>query len=130
MRSRPRQFVFLFIGVLATAALTFGQSATTSLHGTVTDPKGAVVAGAQVTISNPATGLSRATKSGDQGEYQFLELPPATYELTVKAPGFAIAKEKNIQLLVRTPGTLNVSLQVSGNVETVEVNAAANMINT
>jgi hypothetical protein len=100
------------------------------LHGTVTDPKGAVVAGAAVTLVDPATGLARQGKTGDQGEYQFLELPPATYELTVKAQGFAIVKEKNIQLLVRTPGTLNVTLQVSGNVETVEVNATANMINT
>ncbi len=127
MRSRSWLFAIFF---LVSVPLIFGQSATTSLHGTVTDPKGAVIAGAAVTLVDPATGLTREGKTGDQGEYQFLELPPATYELTVKAPGFATVKEKNIQLLVRTPGTLNVALQVSGTIETVEVNAAANMINT
>jgi Carboxypeptidase regulatory-like domain len=130
MRSRSRQFVLLFLIFFAFGSLTFGQSATTSLRGTVTDPKGAVVTGASVTISDPATGLSRATKTGDQGEYQFLELPPATYQLTVRAQGFSAVRETNIQLLVRTPATLNVNLQVSGNVETVEVNAAATLINT
>src|SRR5215471_20278552 len=130
MRSSSWQVTRLFAIVLALAALTFGQSATTSLRGTITDPKGAVVAGATVTLSDPATGLSRDTKSGDQGEYQFLELPPATYELLVKAQGFATVREKGIQLLVRTPGTLNITLEVSGIVETVEVNATANMINT
>ena len=130
MRSSSRHVTRLFGIILSLATLTFGQSATTSLRGTVTDPKGAVVAGAAVTISDPATGLSRDTKTGDQGEYQFLELPPATYELMVKAQGFAIVREKGVQLLVRTPAALNVTLQVSGTVETVEVNATATMINT
>lgn len=116
---------FLVLGTLA-----FAQSATTSLRGTVTDPKGAVVVGAAVTISDPATGLSRNIKTGAQGEYQFLELPPATYELTVKAQGFAILKETGIKLLVRTPATLNLTIQVAGGVETVEVNATANLVNT
>ena len=115
---------------MALATLAVAQSATTSLHGTVTDAKGAVVVGAAVTISDPATGLSRSATTGGQGEYQFLELPPATYELTVKATGFATVKEKGVQLLVRTPGTLNVTVQVSGTVETVEVNATATLVNT
>jgi hypothetical protein len=130
MRSSSRQVARVFGIVLTFAALTFGQSATTSLRGTIADPKGAVVAGATVTISDPATGLSRDTKTGDQGEYQFLELPPATYELIVKAQGFATVREKGIQLLVRTPAALNVTLEVSGTVETIEVNATATMINT
>jgi len=130
MRSSSPHVTRLFGIVLALAALTFGQSATTSLRGTITDPKGAVVAEATVTISDPATGVSRDTKTGDQGEYQFLELPPATYELIVKAQGFATVREKGIQLLVRTPGTVNVTVEVAGTVETVEVNATANMVNT
>src|SRR5215467_10171146 len=130
MRSSSPHVTRLFGIVLALAALTFGQSATTSLRGTITDPKGAVVAEATVTISDPATGVSRDTKTGDQGEYQFLELPPATYELIVKAQGFATVREKGVQLLVRTPGTVNVTVEVAGTIETVEVNATANMVNT
>jgi hypothetical protein len=116
---------FLMLGTLA-----FAQSATTSLHGTVSDPKGAVVVGAAVSLSDPATGLSRNLTTGAQGEYQFLELPPATYQMTVTSPGFATLIERNIQLLVRTPATLNVTLQVAGGVQTVEVNASAALVNT
>ena len=130
MHSATRAVAIVLCSILVLAAFALGQSATTSLHGTVTDSKGAVVVGASVTISDPATGLSREVKTGDQGEYQFLELPPATYELTVKAHGFANLKEKGVQLLVRTPGTLNMALQVAGGVETVEVAASATMINT
>jgi hypothetical protein len=115
---------------LCFSALAVAQSATSSLRGTVTDAKGAVVVGAAVTISDAATGLSRNIKTGAQGEYQFLELPPATYELTVKAQGFAMLRETGIKLLVRTPGTLNLTVEVAGGVETVEVNATANMVNT
>ena len=116
--------------MVALSALSFAQSATTSLRGTITDPKGALVVGAAVTLSDPATGLSRNFTTDAQGDYQFLELPPATYELLVKAQGFATVKNTGIKLLVRTPGTLNVTLQVAGGIETVEVNAAANLVNT
>lgn len=115
---------------LLLSVLISAQAATTSVHGTVSDEKGAVVVGASVTISDPATGLSREMKTGSQGEYQFLELPPATYELVVKARGFAMVKERGIQLLVRTPGTVNVTVQVAAETQTVEVNATANMVNT
>src|SRR5215467_827441 len=130
MRSRSRQVVFVCVFLSVWTAVTLGQSATTSLHGTVTDAKGAVVVGANVTITNPAVGLSREAKTTDQGEYQFLELPPGTYELTVSARGFSNAIAKGIQLIVRTPATANVTLQVSGTMETVEVSATANLINT
>ena len=74
--------------------------------------------------------MSRNLTTSAQGEYQFLELPPATYELTVKAQGFATVIEKSIQLLVRTPGTVNVTMQVAGGVQTVEVNATPTLVNT
>jgi hypothetical protein len=113
------------------SAIAISQSATTSLRGSVTDPKGAVVIGAAVTITDPATGLTQQATTNDQGGYQFLELPPATYELMVKAPGFATVREKGIQLFVRTPGTVNVALKVAAaTTEVVDVNAVAEMINT
>jgi Carboxypeptidase regulatory-like domain len=60
------------------------QSATRSLRGSVYDIKGAVVDGASVTLINSTTGFTRLTKSA-QGNYQLLELPPAAYDLTVRA---------------------------------------------
>jgi hypothetical protein len=130
MRSRSWQLVVLIGTFIAFGALIFAQSATTSLRGTVSDSNGAVVVGATVTLSDPATGLSRNATTGSQGEYQFLELPPATYELMVKARGFANVRMTGIQLLVRTPATVNVTVQVAGGIETVEVNATANLVNT
>ena len=130
MRSRSRQLAVLIVTFIAVSTFLLAQSATTSVHGTITDAKGAVVVGASVTISDPATGLSRSVMTGSQGEYQFLELPPATYELTVKSKGFATVNEKGIQLLVRTPGTVNVTMQVATGIETVEVNATATLVNT
>src|SRR5579864_3251923 len=114
MQSALRAVAVAVCSILALGAFALGQSATTSIHGVVTDSKGAVVVNASVTISDPATGLSREVKTGGQGEYQFLELPPATYELTVKAHGFTNLRETGVQLLVRTPGTLNMTLQVAG----------------
>jgi len=83
MRSGSRVNMWLSVSVLAFTSLIGAQTATTSLRGTITDPKGAVVQDAVVTLNNQATGYSRTTKSGNNGVYQFLEVPPATYALTV-----------------------------------------------
>ena len=78
---------------LATVAITLllfpagtAQTATTSLRGTISDPQAAVVQGANVTLSNPSSGFSRSTKTDDQGFYQFLQVPPGAYTLTVAKP--------------------------------------------
>ena len=106
------------------------QVATTSLRGTVFDEKGAVVNDATVTISDPATGFSRTTNTSAQGEYQFPQLPPANYQLTTTAHGFAAIKQTGIKLLVDTPTTLNVTLRVAAENVTVEVAATTPMVNT
>ncbi|MGB8750543.1 MAG: carboxypeptidase-like regulatory domain-containing protein, partial [Candidatus Sulfotelmatobacter sp.] len=111
MRSGARVVVLLAGLFLAFSAFVWAQTATTSLRGTVYDPKGAVVPDAALSISNPATGFSRTTKSDTQGRYQFLELPPATYDLTVDAKGFATMKQSGVVLQVATPATLNPSTQ-------------------
>jgi hypothetical protein len=69
------------------AALLIAQS-TTSLRGIVSDAKGPVLPGASVNISDPRTGFARAVTTGDDGVYQFLQVPPATYIVTVTRAGF------------------------------------------
>ncbi|MGA8505751.1 MAG: carboxypeptidase-like regulatory domain-containing protein [Candidatus Sulfotelmatobacter sp.] len=115
---------------LALSTLLWAQTATTSLRGTVYDAKGAVVSAATVTLSNPATGFLRTTKSDGQGNYQFLELPPAKYDLTVNAAGFAAIKQSGLELQVATPATLNVNMEVAGGTVTVEVSSTAPLVNT
>ncbi len=130
MRSRSRRLVVLIGTIVTLTTLTFAQSATSSLRGTVTDPKGALVQGASVTLANPATGFSRSTKSGSDGIYQFLEVPPATYSLTVTVAGFATIKQEKVTLQVSQPATLDVVMQVKGSTEIVEVSGVAPQVNT
>src|ERR1700753_3770380 len=64
------------------------QSNTTSLTGTVMDATGAMLADAAVTISNPATGLTKSIKTDAKGDYGFEQIEPGKYTVTVVVPGF------------------------------------------
>jgi len=127
MRSRVILVVAFFFTL---STLLAAQTATSSLRGTITDPKGALIQGASVTLSNSSTGFSRTTKSGADGGYQFLEVPPATYALTVSYTGFATVKHDQVALQVSQPETLNVAMEVRGATEVVEVTSAAPLVNT
>jgi len=87
--SRPLIVIAASALLFALASPSAAQSSSASVNGTIVDPKGAVVSQAEVTIENPNTGFSRTVKTNVQGVYQFLEIPPSTYSLTIKAPGFA-----------------------------------------
>ena len=106
------------------------QTGTTSLRGTVTDKSGAVVAGATVTLDEPSLNVQRTVSTSDSGVYDFPALKPGSYSLTVTSQGFRKYEQKNIELLVNVPTTLNVMLQVGAATETVEVSAIGQTINT
>lgn len=106
------------------------QTATTSVRGVVADSTGATVANAKVTIANPERGFEKTTTTGSTGGYEFLQLSPATYTLSVEAAGFRRAVQNKVELLVNTPATLNVTLQVGAISETVEVSAEGSLVNT
>src|SRR5260370_14333703 len=130
MRSGSRVVTLLVGFFLAFSILASAQTATTSLRGVITDPKGAVVPGATVTLNNPATGYSRTTKPGNDGAYQFLEVPPSTYTLTVTAAGFATMKQDKVTLQVSSPATLDIAMQIKGATEVIEVTGEAALVNT
>jgi Carboxypeptidase regulatory-like domain len=130
MRSGSRPVTLLVVSVLVFSAVTAAQTATTSLRGTITDSKGAIMQGVVVMLSNASTGFSRTTKSGNDGVYQFLEVPPATYTLAVNAAGFATVKRDKVTLQVSQPATLDVAMQVKGSTEVVEVSSEAPLVNT
>jgi hypothetical protein len=115
--------------VLLTPVL-FGQ-AVTSLTGVVTDPSGAVVPGATITIVNTQTGVQRENTSNGEGRYSFPSVLPGTYNLTAKKTGFTAVEVKNITLDVNTPATVNVKFEKVGAVATtVTVEAMATQVNT
>jgi hypothetical protein len=118
------------VTVFALASASWTQSSSTSVRGTIFDPKGAGVSQAEVTIENPNTGFSRTAKTNDQGVYQFLEIPPSTYSLTIKAPGFAAVRIESVRLMVNTPATINEGMKVQGGTTIVEVMDTAPLVNT
>jgi len=126
------------MGLLACVVFVFsfgsrvmlGQTGTTSLRGTVTDKSGATVAGAKVRLVNPGQALEREITSTESGEYEFLALSPGTYELIIEKDGFRTYQQTNIKLLVNSPATVNTTLEVGSTVQTVEVSANAQALNT
>jgi hypothetical protein len=122
--------VVLLLTALPLTTFVQAQSSTTSLRGTVSDPQGAVLPDATVTLSSPATGFSESKKTDRDGVYQFLQLPPGTYTLTVNKPGFAPLKENDLQLLVNVPATSNLSMRVKGEVNVVDVTSTGVQVNS
>src|SRR5580658_5298757 len=114
----------LYVALLAMIPtdLCFAQTAETSLRGTVHDPSGAVIANAQVTVINTATGFTETRSADTHGNYIFQEIPPGNYVVETAAPGFG-KKEYKVELLVNQPSTLDFSMQVSSENTTVVVDA-------
>ncbi len=103
------------------------QSSFTSVRGTVTDRSGALLPNAQVTLKNQGSGVVQTHTSDSSGLYQFQQLAPGTYLLTVSAPGFGDSS-KIATLLVNQPATINFSLGVQ-TTQTINVSAAAQTLN-
>jgi len=104
--------------------------ATASLRGTVTDPSGAVIPDATVTIKSSANGSSRKAATNMNGEYNFLQVAPGDYNLLAEKPGFATVNDAHIELLVNTPATLDLKLSVSKAGEIVNVASETSQVNT
>jgi carboxypeptidase family protein len=94
---------------------------TGTVIGTVTDPSGAVIGGANLTLTDKATSTTRTTTSNQTGSYVFTNVPPGTYDLTVKHAGFAQDKIGNLKVDVGQQVTANIPMKVGGIAETVEV---------
>lgn len=123
--------VALFLSlVVVSHLLLWSQAGTTSMHGTVTDASGAIVTKAKVTLTDPTSGFERSVMTGEAGEYQFVQVAPGSYTLTVEMAGFRAYKENGIQLLVNLPKTNNVVLTVGASSETVEVSGETAAVNT
>lgn len=118
----------VLVFVLSAAALA--QVITGDVLGTVTDPSGAVVANAKVTIRNLATNASRDAQTGANGEYVFNLLPPGHYALSVEAQGFKSYKIDDLSLSAGDRSRLDVALQVGNTSESVEVTTAAPLLQT
>jgi carboxypeptidase family protein len=101
-----------------------------SLSGTVSDPSGAAVAGAKVTITDQGSGLTRTVESDKNGEYNFAQLNPGTYRLEVVKDRFKTSITEKVSVLVATPTQFTVKLELGAMSEQVVVESAAPALNT
>ena len=87
-KTLSRLFVLALSAFLISAPVAVAQTATGEVGGTVTDPTGAVVPGANLTILNVATGVETSMQTNETGIYNFLNLLPGDYQLSVEVEGF------------------------------------------
>src|ERR1700682_758982 len=127
MRISLRAFI---VGAFACAGLWAQSAAVSQISGTVQDSSGLAVPGAQVVVTQTATGASRNTVSGSDGAYLLPSLPIGPYRLEVKKEGFTAYVQSGIVLQVNTNPTIDVSLKVGSVTEQVVVEAAATMVET
>jgi Carboxypeptidase regulatory-like domain len=123
----------LLIGFLASAVpWSNAQIATTTatLSGAVTDASGAVVSGATVTLTSAENGITRQFKTDAAGRYDFSQLPPSQYSLTVKMTGFEAYRQNGIVLNAAQTATQDVDLTVGAESQSITVTANASLLNT
>ena len=85
---------------------------TATLSGVVTDPSGAALTKAALTLTSSEKGITRTTITDDGGRYSFNQLPPAAYSLTIKAKGFEAYQQTGIVLDAAETATQNVALTI------------------
>ena len=120
--------IWMFVALALFASLAAAQS-TSQLNGSVSDPSGASVAGAKITLTDAATGFQRNTTSNASGLYQFLDIPPGEYRLEATASGFAAVVVPKVTILVKLPSTIPLKLQVAGATTSISVEGEAPLIN-
>src|SRR5260221_8967772 len=109
-----RAILFSLIGLLlvSVALRPIRAQVTAQIAGTVEDPQHAAVIGANVVVTNEATGFARKTVTNESGGYIVALLQPGTYRIYVEAPGFRPLTRPGILLQVAQTATVNLSLQV------------------
>src|SRR6266478_3445171 len=123
-------FAVSFVLVLFFSVTGYAQTFRGAINGSVTDPSGAVVAGASVKAANTATGIALSTVSTTDGQFSFQDLPLGTYKVSVVAPGFSAYTVDKVQVAAGTIYTLPIKLSMAKQATTVEVSAAALIVDT
>src|ERR1022692_4768612 len=121
--------IFVTLALFATCLL--GQVATTSsLDGTVTDPQGAAVAGAQVVVTNVNNGQTFKATTNDSGYWILPSMSNGVFKVGVTMQGFRTETVENVKIDAGVPTTANVKLELGSVSETVEVTGGAELVQT
>jgi outer membrane receptor protein involved in Fe transport len=135
MRSLKNRGV-LFFGIVfslwagLTPTFLFGQAATASISGRVTDTSGAAVPDAQLTVKNTATSTTQTVNSDEQGRYAVPDLPIGPYEVTTTKSGFQTSTRSGVTLTVGSSPVIDFQLKVGQATETVNVSAEVAQVQT
>jgi len=129
MKSNLLRLIACFIFVSACSSAAFGQ-ASSSISGTITDPNGAVVAGAAVTVKNAGTGAEFKTTSTHVGAYTVPSLPAGDYTVSVSAQGFKQSIIQDVNVDAGVPATVNIVLEVGAPSESVVVQGGGEILQT
>ena len=106
------------------------QEVVAHIRGTVTDPSGAGVPGATVTATSTQTKVAVSVPSKDDGTYEFLSLPPGTYDVTATKEGFRTSTAHNIVLALNQVYNLPIAMEVGQLTESVQVEANPTQVET
>src|SRR5438093_6967208 len=119
------------ISLFLVSTLIFAQSESgrATLEGRVSDASARLVQGAVITAREMSTGFTRAAVTNTEGEFRIGALPVSSYRIEVSAPGFATAIVDHVQLAVGNTKTLSLTLQVPSVSTTVNIEAAADIVN-
>lgn len=128
----PRALTYLVAAVsllMAMTAVTFGQGVRGNINGTVTDPNGAVVAGATVKLIRVDSQQEvRTVQTNDEGVFQFVEIDPQTYDVVIMASGFAETRLKGATVEPNRTVRLDTALNLTGTTEEVTVTAGQELV--
>src|SRR6185503_13399466 len=125
-----RILTIVSFAVLICVLPLIGQTSSTAILGTVSDPSGAVLVGAKVTLLQIRTGIKRQDTTSNTGDYSFPLLDPGEYSVTVEAPGFKTATRSAIQLELDLKARIDFHMEVGTEVQTVEVSAQGALLST
>src|SRR5689334_4149700 len=125
-----RTLEVLFVCTFSCVALWAQSQNTAQIQGSVQDPTGATIAGAEVKATQTATGAVRVVTSSDDGSFVLANLPVGPYRLDVSKPGFATYVQNGIILQVATNPTIDVALKIGNVSEQVQVEANTTLVET
>ena len=126
VRSLSRfRLIQLTIGLIALACIAVAQIGRGTLTGTISDPTGAGVPNATITLTNLDTGVKTTGQSGSVGNYYFSSLVPGAYTIDVSSSGFRDYTQKGVTVSVGDTVTVNIGLQLGATSDRVVVTAEA-----
>src|SRR5437016_5336666 len=125
------RFVAAIVALIALGiCLSFAQTSTATILGTVKDISGALVPGVSITVRHTESGLTRSLVSGERGAYTVPLLPVGAYEITTTMPGFKQQVRSGINLVVGQEAVVDLTLEVGAAAEQVTVTEEAPLVNT